>query len=95
VHFNVDDRASTEGLALLDGWLTQRPPDEFFVAGRRALKARLGTIEADAREAIVARIVALCEATGRAAGGCFGLGALSSDERQAISGIRQDLERAA
>lgn len=95
VHFNIDDRASTDGLALLDGWLTQRPPDEFFVTGRRALKTRLGTLEADAREAVVARIVALCEATGRAAGGCFGLGALSSDERHAISGIRQDLERAA
>ena len=93
VHFNVDGRASAEGMALLDGWLTQRPSDELFAAGRRALRARLLTLGADEREAVLARVLAMCEATGRAAGGHFGLGALSSDERSHISVIQGDLRR--
>lgn len=93
VHVTVDGRASAEGLALLDGWLTQRPPEELFVAGRLALKARLGALDADAREAAVGRIVAICEAIGRAAGGYFGLGSLSPDERRRINAIQGDLER--
>ncbi len=90
---NSDGRATAEGMALLDGWLAQRPPEELFVAGRRALKARLRVLDPDEREAVVARIVAICEATGRAAGGYFGVGSLSSDERRQISVIQSDLER--
>ena len=92
-HFHGDDRASAEGTALLDGWLTRRPLDELFAAGRLALRARLPTLGADEREALVARVLALCEATGRAAGGYFGVGALSSHERSHISVIQGDLER--
>ena len=93
VHVTVEGRASAEGMVLLDGWLTQRPPEEFFLAGRGAIKARLGGLDADEREDVVARIVALCEATGRAAGGYFGLGSLSSNERHQITHIQRDLER--
>ena len=93
VHFNVDHRASAEGMALLDGWLTRRPPEELFAAGRLALKARLHALGADERESLLARILALCEATGRAAGGYFGVGSLSSDERRQITVIQGDLER--
>ena len=93
VHFNVDNRANTEGMALLDGWLTARPPEELFIAGRRAIKARLHALGADEREALTARVLALCEATGRAAGGYFGVGSLSSDERRQITVIQGDLER--
>ena len=93
VHFSSDDRVSAEGIALLDGWLTLRPPDTLFAAGRRAIRARLLTLGADDREAVLARVLALCEATGRASGGCFGLDALSSDERSRISVIQADLER--
>jgi hypothetical protein len=88
VHFNVDDRASAEGMALLDGWLTERPPDTLFATGRLALRARFLTFGADDREAVLARVLAMCEATGRAAGGYFGVGALSSDERRHISVIQ-------
>ncbi len=91
VHFNVDNRTSAEGMALLDGWLTQRPPDALFAAGRVALKARLQTLGADEREALLARLLALCEATGRAAGGYFGIGALSPQERNHISAIQRSL----
>lgn len=93
VHFSSDDRVSAEGMVLLDRWLTLRPPDTLFAAGRRALRARLLTLGADEREALLARVLALCEATGRASGGCFGLGALSSDERSHIAVIQADLER--
>ena len=93
VHFNVDDRTSAEGMALLDGWLTRRPPEALFVAGRLAVKARLHALGAEEREAVLARILGLCEATGRAAGGYFGVGSLSSDERRQITVIQGDLER--
>jgi hypothetical protein len=93
VHVTVDGRASTEGIALLDSWLTQRPPETLFAAGRVALRARLHALDAVDREALMARILALCEATGRAAGGYFGLGSLSSDERSHIAGIQEDLAR--
>jgi len=91
--FAVDDRASDAGIALLTGWLTERPPDGLFVAARRALRSRLHALDPDARGAALARIVAVCEAAGRSAGGCFGVGALSSDERRHIAVIRRDLER--
>lgn len=91
--FSADDRASDEGLALLDGWLTERPPDGLYVAGRRALRWRVQALEADERPAAVGRLVAICEAVGRAAGGAFGVGALSSGERRRIDVIRRDLEQ--
>jgi hypothetical protein len=69
------------------------PPDELFAAGRQTLRARLLTLGADEREALLARVLSLCEVTGRAAGGYFGLGALSSHERSHISVIQGDLKR--
>ncbi len=93
VHLNVAGRASTETTDLLNSWLTHRPSDALFAAGRTALRTRLLTLGADDREALLARVVALCEATGRAAGGYFGLGALSSQERSHIAVIRRDLEQ--
>lgn len=91
VQFSSDDRASGAGLALLHGWLTQRPPHRLFAAGRSVLRDRLHALDDEGRGAALARIVAICEAAGRAAGGLFGLGALSSDERRHIELIRRDL----
>ena len=93
VHFNVDDRVSAEGMALLDGWLAVRPSDRLFDAARLVLRARLLTLGAQEREALLAQVLALCEASGRSAGGCFGVGPLSSQERGRITAIQGDLER--
>ncbi len=95
VQFASDDRSTPAGVDLLDQWLTTRPPTSLFAAGRRALRARLALIDPADREEIVDRIVAMCEAAGRAAGADFGVSALSTGERDRIRQLRRELEDAA
>lgn len=95
VQYASDERSTPEGVELLDRWLTTRPVVSLFAAGRRALRARLALIDPVDREEIVDRIVAMCEAAGRAAGADFGVSALSESERDRIQQLRRDLEDAA
>lgn len=92
MQFASDDRSTPEGMALLDRWLTTRPAVALFAVGRRALRARLALIDPVDREDVVDRIVAMCEAAGRAAGADFGVSALSATERDRIQQLRRDLE---
>lgn len=92
VQYSADDRSTTDGLALIDRWLTDRPPVRLFEAGRRALRARLAALDPDAREEMLASVVARCEAAGRAGGGAFGVGPLSLVERDRIQQLRRALE---
>lgn len=94
VQYAADDRATPEGIALLDGWLTTRPRPEFFEAGRRAIRLSLRLLDDDAREATLDRIVAICQAAGRAGGGADWATPLSPKERRHIDRIRRDLARA-
>jgi len=93
VQFTADDRSTPEGLALLDSWLTERPSPPLLDATSRALAARLRLLDDDQRDATLARIVALCEAAGRAAGADFGVGPLSAPERERIDELRRALLR--
>jgi hypothetical protein len=95
VQYASDDRSTPEGVELLDRWLTTRPAVSLFAAGRRALRARLALIDPVDRGDVVDRIVAMCEAAGRAAGADFGVNALSATERDRIQQLRRDLEDAA
>jgi hypothetical protein len=95
VQYAADERSTPAGVDLLDHWLTWRPAVSLFAAGRRALRARLAVIDPLDREEVVDRIVAMCEAAGRAAGADFGVSALSSTERDRIQQLRRDLEDAA
>lgn len=95
VQYASDDRSTPDGVELLDRWLTTRPAVSLFAAGRRALRARLALIDPVDREEVVDRIVAMCEAAGRAAGADFGVSALSAGERDRIRQLRHDLEVAA
>ncbi|MFN7979350.1 MAG: hypothetical protein U0P30_14535 [Vicinamibacterales bacterium] len=92
VQYAADDRSTVDGVELIERWLTERPPVRLFEAGRRALRARLAALDLDAREAMLATVVARCEAAGRAGGGGFGIGSLSFVERDRISQLRKDLE---
>lgn len=94
VQFGTDDVGTPEGVALLQHWLTTRPPQALFDAGRRALRLRLALLDPADRGEVIDRIVARCEAAGRAAGAGFGVGALSTDERERIRQLRADLEAA-
>lgn len=91
VQYAADDRSTTDGLALIDRWLTERPPARLFEAGRRALRVRLAALDPDARDEMLATVVARCEAAGRAGGAGFGVGPLSFVERDRIAQLRRDL----
>ena len=89
--YSTWEAATDEGGALLEQWLQSRPPESLFLVGRRVLAERLRALDADARRAARSRIIAGCEAAGRASGGFLGLGGLSADERRTIESIRGDL----
>ncbi|MGE3956380.1 MAG: hypothetical protein AB7H96_06640 [Vicinamibacterales bacterium] len=89
--FAVDPQANASGLALLSEWLFLRPPREALMAARQALRSRLDAMDPTTRQDVVARIVARCEAVGRASGGVLGFWALSWDERARIDGLRESL----
>lgn len=86
-----DDRGSDAGLAVLDGWLRSRPAPELVAAGRMALGSWLGSLDGDARDEMAERIVGRCEAVSRAAGGDFGVSAVSPVERQHIERVKRYL----
>ena len=94
VQLAADDRATVGGLELLDQWLTIRPSPEHFEAARRAIRLQLRDLDADGRLATLDRIVAICEAAGRAAGASYRVGALSTRERRHIRLLRRELEDA-
>lgn len=91
--FGASPSWSAEAGRLLDEWLERRPSHGLFAAARRALRARLHGQPPDLRQAAIDRIVSTCIEAGQAAGGFFGFGALSGDERRHIEFIRQDLAR--
>ncbi len=93
VQYVADQRSTSAGVALLDRWLTARPPAEFFAAGRRAMAARLARLDPSDRGEVIDRIIAMCEAAGRAAGAAFGVGPLSAAEQERIRQLRRDLEQ--
>lgn len=92
VQFAADERSSAEGLALLDRWLMARPAPALFEAARRALRARFALLDDDDRHEAIMRIVAMCEAAGRAGGANLGVGPLSPSELQRIHRLREALE---
>jgi hypothetical protein len=91
VQFASDDRSTPAGVDLLGQWLTTSPASP----GRPPALRPAALIDPADREEVVDRIVAMCEAAGRAAGAAFGVGALSTGERDRIRQLRRDLEDAA
>lgn len=89
-HFAADPRATRAGLVLIDDWLTRRPTPQLLAAAWYAISAMLAALDADGRAALMARVVAKCEAAGRAAGG-VGLQAVSAAERRRIEQVRRTL----
>lgn len=94
VQLAADDRALVNCLELLDQWLTTRPEPELFEAARRAIQIQLRDLDEDGRRSMLDRIVAICEAAGRASGASVGVAALSTRERRHIRLLRRELEAA-
>lgn len=89
--FSEANHSGAAAADLLREWLRIRPSDEAIMAARRALHHRLDVSDPDTRRDILMRVMARCEAVGRASGGLFGLAALSRNERSGIDNIREDL----
>ena len=81
-----------EGRMLLQNWLRYRPTAEYLATGREALVAvasndTTGTLGED----ILSDVVALSRAVAKAAGGLFGIGAVSRSEADALDEIAATL----
>lgn len=91
VQYAADDRATTEGLALVDDWLSSRPAAEVFRAAKQALRVKLSQLDDDPRDHLLDAILSRCEAAGRASGAEFGVGAFSAPERAFVGALRAEL----
>lgn len=83
--------ATPDGAALLDRWLAERPSWPLFAAGWIAVSTMLSSRDEAARAALIARVLARCEAAARAAGGGPDEDPLSSGERRHIERYRRGL----
>ena len=87
----ADPRAVEAGLPLIMGFLSVQPPPELMAAVRELLRRQLSAMDAVTRRERFDRILARCEAVGRASGGWLGIGAVSLDERRRMAAIRAGL----
>ena len=80
----ADTRASE---ALLERWLTERPPDHVLRASLKAVIAWLWRLAPAERLAAGRRLLERCQAVARASGSQAGAGAISRTEHEAIDEI--------
>lgn len=77
----------------LNRWLTNRPSDELFEKTLRAIRAILAARSPEERADSERDLLSLCTAIASASGGIVGFGAVSSDERQILARITEELEK--
>jgi hypothetical protein len=77
----------------LNRWLTSRPSDELFEKTLRAIRAILAARSPEERADSERDLLSLCTAIASASGGIVGFGAVSSDERQILARITEELEK--
>lgn len=75
-------------------WLATRPSDAFFDRTLRAIQAMLQSRPPEEREASRRDLLAYCSAIASASGGILGFGRVSEDERQLLTRLTNELERA-
>ncbi len=79
--------------ARLVSWLEQRPGEEFFRKGLRAIRAVLHALEPEHRETRKADLLTLCTRVAAASGGFFGIGRkVSLEEKQLLAEITAELD---
>ena len=94
LEFATLGEVNDEARALLEDWLTRRPPNERFEAGREALRSRLAMLDPVTSQDAMDRIVQACTAAAEASGGIFGVSAFSTDERQHMDYILSEVRTA-
>ena len=77
----------------LEMWLTNRPSDELFERSLRAIRTILAAQPADARAAAEKDLMSLATAIATASGGIVGFHAVSAEERQILTHIRDELKK--
>jgi tellurite resistance protein len=81
-----------EGRLLLQNWLRYRPTAEYVAQGREALVAVAGGAEpSQLGDDVLNDVVVLSRAVAKAAGGLFGIGAVSRSESDALEDIARML----
>lgn len=78
----------------LAGWLAERPAPERFERALRAIKAVLHGQSAQDRDASQKDLLSYLTSIASASGGVMGFRAVSSDERQLLKRITEELEKA-
>jgi hypothetical protein len=78
----------------LSHWLTRRPADDFFEKTLRAIGAVLQAQPAETRAASQKDLLSYCTAIASASGGILGFRTVSDEERQLLSRISQEFEKA-
>ncbi len=74
--------------------LERRPPDEAFAACGRVIRAMFSSWPEAERRAIETNLPAYAEAVARASGGFLGIGAISAEERAALTRISHEIAEA-
>ena len=88
-------RGITEGSAAdreLNGWMIRRPDAAVFARAGRLISAMLAAGASEAGALSADDLVKHCEAIAGASGGVFGLGRISTEERELLSAIAADLK---
>lgn len=78
--------------AQLMDWLANRPSDTVFDGAARLIRAMFAAGGTAVANLSPADLVAYCEEVAAASGGFFGLGRISSEERELLASIATDLE---
>lgn len=79
--------------AQLDAWLTARPTQSTFDGATRLIRAMLAAHSAELHDLGADDLVKYCERIAAASGGVFGIGKVSTQERDALSRIAQALKK--
>lgn len=80
--------------AELDGWLTKRPPAEFFARSLTVIRALVGSLPEEQRSKAKSDLLSLCTEIATASGGILGFGKISAEEEQLLSQLASELEKA-
>jgi hypothetical protein len=85
-------RGIAEGSAAdrrLADWLERRPPEHVFTQATRLIRAMLAS--SDQRDLTAADLVKQCEAIATASGGLLGINRVSTEERQLLASLAEQL----
>ena len=76
----------------LSEWMVRRPDDSVFMRAGRLIRAMLDSRAPETSDLAAEDLVEYCERIAAASGGVFGIGRISSEEKELLSSIAEDLK---